>query len=399
MAIYQNSLLWFIAILPGSIYFFIWIAYNRILSYKRREIISIMSGGDTFSLYILAFGAPSRDHIDGDDGPQSADNDLRATVNKLFDLYYHPRAYILPILINTIVTTFASIITLVWANLQMAGVPDDLEIRIRMLPPVILAAFAGSYIWGLHDILSRYRTIDLSPVSLHLVWWRFLIAPILGYLISLPLIDSVKVFVGFAIGAFPAKTMIDFLKSQMKRYTRLAPDAQRGEEPNLYKVQGFTKEMIDYLDDEGIHSTAHLAQADPIKLLLRTNIEWKIILDVIDQSILFNYIGDKLRILCPIGIRGAIEVAIIGQALLSDNQQVRKRAAALVKLVASRLDEADRGVLNLIEMLNEDVQVQFIRALWGEASPQRYLKRREDVDQTLSSGVAQPEPSPNSAPA
>jgi len=165
-----------------------------------------MRGGDTFSLYILAFGAPSRDHIDGDDGPQSADNDLRATVNKLFDLYYHPRAYILPILINTIVTTFASIITLVWANLQMAGVPDDLEIRIRMLPPVILAAFAGSYIWGLHDILSRYRTIDLSPVSLHLVWWRFLIAPILGYLISLPLIDSVRVFVGFAIGAFPAKT-------------------------------------------------------------------------------------------------------------------------------------------------------------------------------------------------
>ena len=132
---------------------------------------------------------------------------------------------------------------------------------------------------------------------------------------------------------------------------------------------------------------------------MRTNIEWKIILDVIDQSILFNYIGDKLRILCPIGIRGAIEVAIIGQALLSDNQQVRKRAAALVKLVASRLDEADRGVLNLIEMLNEDVQVQFIRALWGEASPQRYLRRREDVDQTLSSGVAQPEPSPNSVPA
>ena len=76
---------------------------------------------------------------------------------------------------------------------------------------------------------------------------------------------------------------------------------------------------------------------------------------------------------------------------MSDNQQVRKRAAALVKLVASRLDEADRGVLNLIEMLNEDVQVQFIRALWGEASPQRYLRRREDVDQTLSSGVARPE--------
>ena len=387
MSTYQNILLWMMAILPGSIYFFIWLAYNRILSYKRREIISIMSGGDTFRLYILAFGAPSRNPLyESKDG--QPDEELNETVNKLFDLYYHYRAYILPIFINTIVTSFAGIITLVWANLSMAGVPDELEIRMRMLPPVILAAFAGAYIWGLHDILSRYRTIDLSPISLHLVWWRFLIAPILGYLISLPFVSSMRVFVGFAIGAFPAKTLLDFAKSQMKKHANFAPDIQRAEEPNLYKIQGFTREMIDYLDDEGIHSTAHLAQADPIKLLLRTNIEWKVILDVIDQSILFNYIGDKLRLLCPIGIRGAIEVAIIGQALLSESPQVRRRAAELVKLVASRVDEADRGVLNLIEMLNEDVQVQFIRALWGEASPQRYLRRREDVDQTLSSAVA-----------
>jgi hypothetical protein len=395
MNTYENLLLWFIAILPGSIYVFIWIAYNRILSYKRTEIISIMRGGDTFRLYILAFGAPAQ-HQSSEEGAevqskvQLDDRTLQATVNKLFDLYYHPRAYILPIIINTIVTTFAGIITLVWAQLSMAGVPDDFETRIRTLPPVILAAFAGAYIWGLHDILSRYRTIDLSPVSLHLIWWRFLIAPILGFLISQPLTPSIHVFVGFAVGAFPAKTMLDFLKSQMKKQTNWGSDVRRAEEPNLYKIQGFTKEMIDYLGDEEIDSTAHLAQADPIKLLLRTNIEWKVILDVIDQSILFNYIGDKLRTLCPIGIRGAIEVAIIGQALLSENPEVRKRAAALVKLVASKLGEPDRGVLNLIEMLNEDVQVEFIRALWGEAAPQRYSKRREDVDQTLSSSVAQP---------
>ena len=170
-----------IAILPGSIYFFIWLAYNRILSYKRREIISIMSGGDTFRLYILAFGSPSRNPLyeikDGQPDNGQHDDELNETVNKLFDLYYHYRAYILPILINTMVTSSPAFITLVWANLPMAGVPDELEIRMRMLPPVILAAFAGAYIWGLHDILSRYRTIDSLLFSLHLVWWRFLIAP------------------------------------------------------------------------------------------------------------------------------------------------------------------------------------------------------------------------------
>ncbi|HEY0005390.1 MAG TPA: hypothetical protein VGB17_11325 [Pyrinomonadaceae bacterium] len=390
MNMYQNILLWFIAILPGSLYVLIWIAYNRILAYKRREILSIMGGGDTFGLYILAFGAPSQRQSSEKGKEAQSEDDLNETVNNLFDLYYHHRAYILPIIINTIVTTFASIITLVWANLQIAGVPDDFEARLRSLPPVVLAAFAGAYIWGLHEILRRYRTIDLSPISLHLVWWRLLIAPILGYLISLPLVDSIKVFVGFGIGAFPARTLFDLIKSQMKKHAIFGADDQRAEQPNLYMLQGFTKEMIDYLEDEGIYSAAHLAQADPIKLLLRTNLEWKVILDVIDQAILFNYIGDKLRTLGPIGIRGAIEVAVIGQALLNENSHVRRRAIALVKLIASKLGEPDRGVLNLIEMLNEDVQVTFIWALWGEASPQRYSRRREDVEESLSAGVAQP---------
>jgi hypothetical protein len=54
----QSILLWAIAILPGCIYFFVWFAYNRILAYKRKEIASLMRGGNAFQLYIKAFGGP-----------------------------------------------------------------------------------------------------------------------------------------------------------------------------------------------------------------------------------------------------------------------------------------------------------------------------------------------------
>jgi hypothetical protein len=171
----------------------------------------------------------------------------------------------LPIVINTLLTIAAGVITLIWSGLHVAGVPIDIEVAVRRLPSVVIAACAGAFIWGLYDVLSRYQSVDLSPVSLHFVWWRLLLAPPLGYLLGFLFSEPMKPLMGFVIGAFPVRTLRDYIKGLAKKNIKLDADAHPSEEPTLHKIQGMTKDMTDNLYGEGIQSTAHLAQADPIK--------------------------------------------------------------------------------------------------------------------------------------
>ena len=191
----------------------------------------------------------------------------------------------------------------------------------------------------------------------------------LGYLVSQPFTDSLKILIGFVVGAFPARTLLDYAKSIAKKNINLVADAHPSQGPTLHNIQGMTTDMIDILYGEGITSTAHLSQADPIKLLLKTSIEWKLILDIIDQSILFNYVEDKLKSLRSIGIRGAIELAAMQLALKDKDDKERTRAQSTVMLIASKLKDNEEAVYNLIRMLYDDVQVEFIWDLWGEAVP------------------------------
>jgi hypothetical protein len=197
-------------------------------------------------------------------------------------------------------------------------------------------------------------------------------SPILGYLISLGVADSLKVLAGFVVGAFPAKTLLDFLRVQAKKHFNLQADTHPSEGPTLHKIQGLTNDVIETLSDEGIQSTASLAYADPIRLLLRTSLEWNVLLDIIDQSILFNYIEDKLCLLRRLGIRGAIELAGIGEDLEDDEEKVRKHAKKVVELIASKLGEPEVAVNSLIQVLREDPQVEFIWDLLGEALPREF---------------------------
>ena len=177
----------------------------------------------------------------------------------------------------------------------------------------------------------------------------------------------IDLLAAFALGAFPTKTLLNFAKEQAKKRFNISAEPSQAEEPTLHKIQGQTADMIDRLSEEGLNSSEHIANADPIRLLLRTNFGWKVILDTIDQAILFNYIGQKIEQLRPIGIRGAIEMVEVGKGLVSTDPDVKTHAEQTLGLIASKLGEDEHGVRNLIQTLVADPQVGFIFSLWGEA--------------------------------
>lgn len=349
-----------------ALYPLIYLGYRRMLTYKRDEIISLMSKGKAFQRYLVAFHA-------GADGMPGNDKDQRTqlvrTVEGLFDAYYDRLTYFIPIAICMILTFIAASVALAKSQAPIDWLPQGSMELAKSLPPVALAAIAGAYVWGLYDMVHNFINLNLTPTQIHLVWLRLLMAPILGYLVGAPLNDSGKLMAGFAVGVFPLKQLLDFVQSRGAKLLNIDPAKVEVEGSTLQHIQGMTKEMLDILDDECIHSSQHLAQADPIKLLLRTRLEWKIILDFIDQAYLFNYIGDKIPLLRPLGIRGAIELATLERDLVDpDDDEGRKAAEAFVGKVGLKLGQDVKEVRNLITTLDEDIQVQFIWALWGEAA-------------------------------
>jgi hypothetical protein len=179
-------LTWTLLILSGLIYPAIYIAYRRRLNYKRLETRRILAHGSTFAAYAKAFS--------GESTPDQ-------TADKLFDFYYVGRAYVLPLLLNILVTCGACAVVLIWF-----GWPLGLQIveeRAAHIPRECASALVGAYMWGLYDILQRCETIDLSPISLQYIWLRMLLAPALAPLIGGAFTDTLKPLLGFAIGTFP----------------------------------------------------------------------------------------------------------------------------------------------------------------------------------------------------
>jgi hypothetical protein len=124
--------------------------------------------------------------------------------------------------------------------------------------------------------------------------------------------------------------------------------------------------MISQVGEGGIDSTQTLAYCDPVKLFLKTNIEWIVIIDLIDQSLLFNYIDTKLAALRPLGIRGSIETAIIWERFRIGGDETTGAAKLMTAIgTALGVPNAETGVNNLIRTIWEDDQVQLIWKLFG----------------------------------
>jgi len=125
-------------------------------------------------------------------------------------------------------------------------------------------------------------------------------------------------------------------------------------------IQGLTPDIVDRLKEAGVSSAAHLANDDPIRLLRVTNIEWKNILDMIDQAYLALYVGDSISALRPLGIRGAVEMA----ELYRRRQHRGDPLPAPSGEVADALKIGTEAVTNLARNLAHDPVVTFLNRLW-----------------------------------
>jgi hypothetical protein len=342
-----NLFYWTLAFAPSLPYMLLYASYRRNLFHKRDALANLMSQKGVFDSYQSRFGR--------------AGDQQQHIVQELFNLYYRTSAYWLAIGLNVVVITLGVAIGMVRVGVPI-WFPGAMGTLAKSAPLTLCLGFAGAYVLSLYDTLRRCRSADLSAYSLHFTWVHMVLASILAPLVCEAFQPAVGAPIAFGMGLFPIKDTVDFARQSAKKRLEISVTPESVSGPSLSLVQGLNKEVIDRLEEEGISSTVELAYYDPIKLFFKTNFQWAWVIDVIDQAILVNYIGDKIEALRPVGIRGAIEMTVLGEP--TDGGTADQRVGQVIAIVAQRLGATEAEARNLGDNLYDDGQVDLIWQLY-----------------------------------
>lgn len=347
MASAVSASYWAIAFAPSLPYMLLYAGYRKNLLHRRDALANLMSQKGVFDSYQARFGRAG-------DGREEI-------VGQLFDLYYRGSTYWLAIGMNAAVITLGVAIGI--ARLGVPIGPPELEALAGSAPVTLSMGFAGAYLLSLYDTLRRCRTGDLTAYSLHFTWVHMVLASILAALVGKAFQPGVAALVAFGLGLLPIKDTLDFVRAYIKKKMQIGTKDEAGGGPSLVLVQGLNNDVVDRLDEEGISSTVELAYYDPIKLFLKTNFQWAWVIDVIDQAILIKYVGESIKALRPVGIRGSIEMTVLGEPE-PDERSAHDGVDQRVAIVAKRLGVTEQEARNLGKNLYEDGQVDLIWQLY-----------------------------------
>src|SRR5262245_7252991 len=272
------------------------------------------------------------------------------------------RSYVFP---TAIASVFAAVgIPIIVAKYfpELFAASPQIDV-LDKIPPAAVAGFMGGYIWNLYDLVDRFRILNLPVSSLHLVWFRLLLGPALGICgQSLGILGHPVVV--FMVMAFPVAALTKWVQDQAAKRAGIA--AGLAADPMWELIQGDTPDIVIRISEAGVANVAHLANEDPVNLLRRTNLEWRIVLDMMDQAYLSIYIGENIKKTRPKGIRGAIEGAVLWGRFVRGDPETRADAEALMKSLTKDLGIELADVKNLLRNLWEDPQVDLIWSLWFE---------------------------------
>ena len=336
---------WGSAFIPGLIYLLLAITYFNGFYMRRDRLLRLLRATDAKRYYQRVYDI--------------ADSDSDTSWNILADIRKAP--YAVPLSICIVLATGFTVLSLMKVGLPL-GFADKWYGFAQKLPPYSIAGFWGAYVWGLYDCLMRMRVRNWTPSSLQFVWHRLIIGIALGSLAGIPFKESYSALVAFGLGTFPVDTLKKWLQGTVAQRLKITEAAQIEIKPSWSTIQGLSQDTIDRLVEADVGTPGQLATVDPVSLMTKTNLEWRMVLDLIDQAILAGYVAEKIDGLRSLGVRGVIELAAIYERMSSPPET--PQAEATVKAIASVLNQDPAAVHNLIRNVYEDPQVNLIWELW-----------------------------------
>jgi hypothetical protein len=359
-------LLWLLTLAPSVPLFLLIFGFMKVLDAKQFEVRTLLERGDTLRKYLSAYGARATVHARTEESQEQL---ARRIANRLFQLRYSLWEYFPAVVFYIFVN-----VVLVALALSFAGVDLGLPIPMTYLRgnaylQDIVAGGVGALLWGIYELSERYRFGDLSPDVVYLSGAGVLFSGSVGAVVGAFVNDRLAWTVAFGLGVLGASFARSFVVEYAKKTLHLSAAPNFEATPSLSLLQGWNTELSQKLARAGVTSMQELACTNQFQLFLRSNLEWRVLLDLSDQALLILYIGDSVKRLYPLGIRSAVELAEFDWSEkdqeffsgFSRDEAIRKIAETLeVDQLTARL---------LIRSISEDATVNFLGELWSETTP------------------------------
>ena len=228
----------------------------------------------------------------------------------------------------------------------------------KLLPALL--AFAGAYLFNLGNLVRRIYLADIR----HTVYWacvnRTVLATGLGALLGAVSdwdTSGEWLVAYFGIGFLANVYLANILKAGLQ--TAGMGDPSMVQTSRLTMITGINFWQESRLEEEGIDSVQALATANPVGLAVSTRYNLITLVDWIDQAILLQALGDKVKPLKDVAlISGAIDFAWASPLSLDGD-------TAIADEVAGKLGGIEPAFVRLLmDNLYEDVRVQTLYSLW-----------------------------------
>ena len=279
---------------------------------KRADVLSSL-GSDAQALYMRTFRLRP-DAVRAARGLEFADS--ADGFAAMYVWRYGRYRLILPTLLLMVVVaalTFALAETAVGFLYEYRGGAQFVVNRMRVpeptigLPAMAAASIAGAYAWVVYGLIQDSARYNMPPGTILGAALRLIVATPLGYAMAAVATKDLGVFVAFALGAFPLKTVALLLKRVANKKLDLDIGSDSGVD-QVKVLDGVDSSTADRLETADILTVSQLAYCDPVQVSLRTNIAFDVVLDYVSQALAWIYLGSRMKALRVMGLRGALEI-------------------------------------------------------------------------------------------
>jgi hypothetical protein len=315
---------------------------------RRDQLLSLFGRSTIVFTYLRARGL----EIEPEEGESSREHlakareALQRTFDKEFWPEYGPKAFVMPVL-------FAWICTGLVVYLLLREISGHSLFATPLSSPVRFA-LVGAFLWTLSSLATSYTLMDLHPWSFLWMIYRYPLAIAAGVLLDHSVKQPISDIAAFLAGSLPFDRLYRTLQDQVPL---LAQGPKEVSAPGLEKLQGLDSDSIEKLKQIGVATIQQLAYSDPMELLFRLNVPAKVLVDWVDQALLYIYVGDARVKLTVRGIRGAIEMGSLRE---QTGENVLAPIAAVLEIQIPELS-------TLIESFYLDNHVRTLWELWGES--------------------------------
>lgn len=390
---------------PAAIYGFatvctflsLWLVMAAVFSYlnvglkKKTEIITGFYTPDTIADYFDQFWAGrdgfcqlSRDYRAGKPGAGRA---LEEQFQALFATDFGAKTFVIPAII--LLAAGAVVLFMGYAGGLGYAVALGDPAKIAPVQPfgiklelVSIAAIFGAYTWAASDVIVRAHQWTLHPSDLAWYALRLIVAVPLGYALALavsanPVASGATVPVG--IGAFAAfvgsmfslDAITKALGTAATRFGMPMNASPEERDDLIIKLAGVDDAKARALSTEGLTTIGQLVTVDPIRVSIRTGLSFEYVLNLVNAALLWVFVGNALKFLAPLGLRGASDVLAMDEAwLLADSVALVALQKADSDLTAARAAAAPGNAAAVIaaEQVRIDALVAFLATVAADAT-------------------------------